>query len=374
MGIEDLLRGLLFDQQRAEENPAMGQPAPPPPPPPPRGGMFGGMPGWADDERPMAFAGPAEEGVPPRQAGNPLADPSLLTRTSGPAPGAMKPPAPPPPAVLSRPPQRLQPPPPGVAPEAPPVQEPPAAPGLLGSLGLTPDRAAMLKRSLAGGLNAVKSSPFALESFAHGAGGALEGGNKAEDLQEVQKERLLRNAIAMRGQDLNDKYHMGSLGVQQGQLGVSQQNAESLADLRKAQAARPGAWNKPPHQIQLDVDKHIVQLNKEIDKDPRFVPQPTDTPDVRQQKAAAAAAEKAKIKAETYQRYGIDPNAGVGGPPGSGATIGKPITREKYDALPIGAPYMHPSGEMRIKGKKKAGTAPALPAPAAVPDEEDDAA
>ena len=58
---------------------------------------------------------------------------------------------------------------------------------------------------------------------------------------------------------------MGNLGVAQGNLGVNRDNSLSLAELRKAQAARPGAWNKNDHQIQLDVDNLLVKENKAID-------------------------------------------------------------------------------------------------------------
>jgi hypothetical protein len=53
--------------------------------------------------------------------------------------------------------------------------------GLAAALGLDPDRAKTVMASLAGGLSNVKNSPFAGQVAANAAGGAIAGGNKAED-------------------------------------------------------------------------------------------------------------------------------------------------------------------------------------------------
>jgi hypothetical protein len=53
--------------------------------------------------------------------------------------------------------------------------------GLAAALGLDPDRAKTAMAALAGGLSNVKNSPFAGQVAANAAGGAIAGGNKAED-------------------------------------------------------------------------------------------------------------------------------------------------------------------------------------------------
>ena len=73
----------------------------------------------------------------------------------------------------------------------PPAFPPPGTPpdmrgglgggGLAAALGLDPDRAKTVMASLAGGLSNVKNSPFAGQVAANAAGGAIAGGNKAED-------------------------------------------------------------------------------------------------------------------------------------------------------------------------------------------------
>jgi hypothetical protein len=62
--------------------------------------------------------------------------------------------------------------------------------GLAAALGLDPDRAKTVMASLAGGLSNVKNSPFAGQVAANAAGGAIAGGNKAQDTEINQALRL----------------------------------------------------------------------------------------------------------------------------------------------------------------------------------------
>jgi hypothetical protein len=64
--------------------------------------------------------------------------------------------------------------------------------GLAAALGLDPDKAKTVMASLAGGLAHVKNSPFAGQVAANAAGGALAGGNKAEDTAIEQAIKLQR--------------------------------------------------------------------------------------------------------------------------------------------------------------------------------------
>ena len=64
--------------------------------------------------------------------------------------------------------------------------------GLAAALGLDSDRAKTVMASLAGGLANVKNSPFAGQVAANAAGGAIAGGNKAEDTAIEQGIKLQR--------------------------------------------------------------------------------------------------------------------------------------------------------------------------------------
>jgi hypothetical protein len=67
--------------------------------------------------------------------------------------------------------------------------------GLAAALGLDPERAKTVMASLAGGLSNVKNSPFAGQVAANAAGGAIAGGNKAEDTaieQAIKAQRVNR--------------------------------------------------------------------------------------------------------------------------------------------------------------------------------------
>jgi hypothetical protein len=64
--------------------------------------------------------------------------------------------------------------------------------GLAAALALDPGRAKTVMASLAGGLSNVKNSPFADQVAANAAGGAIAGGNKAEDTAIEQAIKLQR--------------------------------------------------------------------------------------------------------------------------------------------------------------------------------------
>jgi hypothetical protein len=74
--------------------------------------------------------------------------------------------------------------------------------GLAAALALDPGRAKTVMASLAGGLSNVKNSPFAGQVAANAAGGAIAGGNKAEDTAIEQAIKLQRvNQIALKRAD-----------------------------------------------------------------------------------------------------------------------------------------------------------------------------
>ena len=62
--------------------------------------------------------------------------------------------------------------------------------GLAAALAFDPGRAKTVMASLAGGLSNVKNSPFAGQVAANAAGGAIAGGNKAEDTEINQALKL----------------------------------------------------------------------------------------------------------------------------------------------------------------------------------------
>jgi hypothetical protein len=67
----------------------------------------------------------------------------------------------------------------------------PAGPrGLAAALGLDPDQTKTAMASLAGGLSNVKNSPFAGQVAANAAGGAIAGGNQAQDTEINQALKL----------------------------------------------------------------------------------------------------------------------------------------------------------------------------------------
>ena len=115
---------------------------------------------------------PSGGSMPPNQAPELAADP-YGNPIGGPAPGVPLPRARPPeagpaafsPAGMTLPDMRLS----------------ESGGTLAAALGLDPDRAKTVMASLAGGLSNVRNSPFAGQVAANAAGGAIAGGNKAED-------------------------------------------------------------------------------------------------------------------------------------------------------------------------------------------------
>jgi hypothetical protein len=123
--------------------------------------------------------------VPPNQAPGLAAD-SYGNPIGGPAPGVPLPRARPPeagPAAFS---------PPGIT--LPDMRLSESGGTLAAALGLDPDGAKTVMASLAGGLSNVKNSPFAGQAAANAAGGAIAGGNKAEDTAIEQAIKLQRAA------------------------------------------------------------------------------------------------------------------------------------------------------------------------------------
>jgi hypothetical protein len=146
--------------------------------------------------------------MPEDQVSTPPTDP-YGNRVGGPAPGVPLPRPRPPeagPAAFS---------PPGM-PDLQPGESGGASPGfgsggLAAALGLDPERAKTVMASLAGGLSNVKNSPFAGQVAANAAGGAIAGGNKAEDTaieQGIKLQRANRRGGALRGQGTRQMPYM----------------------------------------------------------------------------------------------------------------------------------------------------------------------
>lgn len=238
MAWEDLLQGLMFNQQPMGGAPPPPPPganfadrfgaaapapvqmadasgkdqsrvpmAPPPPPPSLGGGIFGGMKGWdpgetADDNPPtqaLGFAGPPDT-ASARGGG-------MRIPLSGGGP------PPPPPGML------------------PPGGDGAGA-GVLGSIGLTPQRMQMLLSGVGGGL-ANTPQVGAGGAFMNGLGGSLRGTTKtAENARDFGlKEKTEGDLTDFHNRTLNETsaYHKGTLGI-------LQQNADSLSGYRANQA------------------------------------------------------------------------------------------------------------------------------------------
>lgn len=108
------------------------------------------------------------------------------------------------------------------------------ASGLAAALGLDPERAKTVLASLGGGLSSVKNSPFAGEVAANAAGGAIAGGNKAEDTAINQALKLQQ--INQRG-----RYRGKALVIDEETRRAAQADREgTLAEARNAVARAPG--------------------------------------------------------------------------------------------------------------------------------------
>jgi hypothetical protein len=87
--------------------------------------------------------------------------------------------------------------------------------GLAAALALDPGRAKTVMASLAGGLSNVKNSPFAGQVAANAAGGAIAGGNKAEDTaieQAIKLEKI--NQIALKRADAaSERWYRGRVAA-----------------------------------------------------------------------------------------------------------------------------------------------------------------
>jgi hypothetical protein len=206
---QDVAPILLKDQGRVPQGS--------PPPLGLGGGMFGGMPGWDPGERPAGWPEP------------PQPDPRLAyTDETDEQPKDL------PPVVVNPPgrtvPLRRGPAGPAAGPSGPPSAGPglPAGGpgGLMAALGITPEAAQRIARSLGAGFASIKSSPFAGESFGQGFGGAMAGAAKVDTERAAAREKAQDRALKARGQEDLADYRRRHLDIQQ-------QNAESLADYRR---------------------------------------------------------------------------------------------------------------------------------------------
>jgi hypothetical protein len=131
----------------------------------------GDIGGFSTDR--MISTAPPSDNLPEDPVSTPSANP-YGNRVGGPALGV----------PLSRPPETA---PPSYAPNTEALDLRPGGVGgqrpggLAAALGLDPDRAKTVMASLASGLSNVRNSPFAGQVAANAAGGAIAGGNKAED-------------------------------------------------------------------------------------------------------------------------------------------------------------------------------------------------
>lgn len=177
--------GYLIDAQRG------GVTAPPNPSPPPLG-----APGGIGSD--FAASGGAGPGAAPMNPPLPPDRPQMAVPVPPPRPQFAPPPGPMTPAAMPALPPNAAPTsgavPPGV-PDVPGTGAPGG--GLATALGINPDRMRRALAAVGGGLTAVGKQPpgtFGATSFAAGAGGALEGALKSDDVQD-EKRRRLRNDL-----------------------------------------------------------------------------------------------------------------------------------------------------------------------------------
>lgn len=213
----------------------------------------------------------------------------------------------------------------------------PAGPGggIATALGLDREAVGSIARSLAAGMSGVGSSPFAGQSFANSMGAALGGGNKYEDDQDARRVGALDRAMKMR--------------LQEGNLKIGQQNADSLTALRKSSMAKPGAWNKNPAQLMLDAERRVLRFNEQVNNE--INRQNRDTPlltaEDRAKRIAEGETKKQAYRSDLYKRLGLPADAAA---PGAGAEgPARPASKEEYDALPSGTPFIDPEGNTRTK-------------------------
>ncbi len=104
--------------------------------------------------------------------------------------------------------------------------------GLAAALGLDPDRAKTVMASLAGGLSNVKNSPFAAQVAANAAGGAIAGGDKAEDTEINQALKLQQ--IKQKGPVIDEETRRAAQADREGTLA---QARDAVARDRSKRAA-----------------------------------------------------------------------------------------------------------------------------------------
>ena len=172
--------------------------------------------GFAPDS--MLRDAPSSGYLPEDQVSTPPTDP-YGNRVGGPAPGV--------PLPRPRPPEA------GLPAFSPPDMQPDesgfGSGGLAAALGLDPDRAKTVMASLAGGLSNVKNSPFAGQVAANAAGGAIAGGNKAQDTE-------INQALKLR--QINQK---APVIDEEMRRAAQADRAGTLAQARDAVARSPGA-------------------------------------------------------------------------------------------------------------------------------------
>lgn len=286
----------------------------------------------------------------------------------------------------------------GLLPPAPPLAS--SGPqGMIGrALGLDRNAAKTISGSLASGLKSVGDNVHkpGLAAFAGSAGSALEGGNSADDKISDQQTKYLTQAIAA-AKSGNES----ALNVARTRLAVAQAKAAEEGDsgktdlnvartrLATAQARKledGGGTTKAsvvnsPEQLYLravgatNSDGKLSLLKNAYIQAAK---------DGQQDSPAAKAAKQAYEKAYDETRdghlktLGVDPKIAstIGKKPGFSADNPVPkdgLTREKFNALPVGAYFVNPAdGRLLIKqppagatppAAASSGTSPVPPAP-----------
>jgi hypothetical protein len=335
------------------------------PPMPPGGDPMNGMgsgnngglspqPPFPQGGDPMAGSGAGNgPGLPPGMPVPPVA------RSASPPLAPSQPPVPP--TDLSAA-SRMMPPPPDSGPQAK---------SIIGrALGLDPNKEKEMFGSLAGGLNAAGNSKGKGKGQAlfSGAGGALEGGNKAAKETTDEQDRYLQRKLAAgtaentaaNGQSTRD------LNIARTQL--------ALAQAKQAMTGGKESVVNSDQQLYLRAQGAAAQ-------DGRLKALKTAADQASTQFGADSAQAKAAIKAhkEAYdatveghaKALGLDPGkiGKIGKQPGMSADNPVPkdgLTQEKFDKLASGSYFINPKdGQVLIKkGADPAATGGNQPAPA----------
>lgn len=236
------------------------------------------------------------------------------------------------------------------------------------ALGLDANRASELSGSLASGLKSVGDNwnKPGLAAAAGSAGSALEGGNKATDKTTEQQQKYLTQAIAAA-----QSGNTAALNVARTRLALAQAKAAEEKETKPDKASVMnsqeqlylrglGAVNQDPK-----VKASLAQL--------RSI-QAQFGPDAKEAKAALTAHNDLidNAKKQVFATLGVNEKdmAKIGKQPGFAADNPVPaagLTKEKFDALPVGAYFINPKDQRLLIKQPPAGANPAPAAQSATP-------